>query len=34
LNWIKEQQSHQHHQDHQPAPQGSVKPPAGFFIQS
>ena len=34
LNWIKDQQSHQHHQDHQPTPRGSVKPLAGFFIQS
>ena len=34
LNWIKDQQSHQHHNDHHQTPRESVKPPTGFFIQS
>jgi hypothetical protein len=34
LNWIKGQQSHQHHHDRHRTSRESVKPPTGFFIQS
>ena len=34
LNWVIDQQPHQHHHSHHQTPGESVKPPLGFLIQS